>query len=135
MKGLTNKGALEELIDLSTEMQTMQLWGHVTTNTLLQAAVKVHIVSVTEQILEDHMLNYSKSHSGCHTNAEAYTTVMDGYIKAGDLQRAIDLLKLMKNCQVEPNEYAYTCLIGGLARNKKINHAKKMMAFMKSTWL
>jgi pentatricopeptide repeat protein len=135
LKGLANKGSLEESIDLSTEMQTMKLWDHVTTNTLVQAAVKAHVFSVAEQILEDHTVNYSKSHSGRHPNAEAYTTVMDGYAKAGDLQRAIYLLKLMKSRQVEPNEYTYTCLIGGLARHKKINHAKKMMAFMKSSGL
>lgn len=133
LKGLAYEGLLDESIDLSEDMQCNKLWNHVTTNTLVLAAVKAEDFDFAEQILEEHTLTNAKS--GRHPNLEAYTTVIDGYAKAGNMIRAIDFLKFMEERHVEPNEYTYTCLIGGLARNKKLGQAKRMMAFMKSTRL
>jgi pentatricopeptide repeat protein len=136
LKGLANRGLLDEALSLSDGMRAMNLWDHVTTNTLVRAAVKARDFVVVEELLENHTTTKKKkARSGSHPNAEAYTSAMDGYAKNGELTKAIELLKLMKERQVEPNEFTYTCLIGALARSKKIDQAKRMMSFMKSIGL
>ena len=135
LKGFANNGMLKEAIQLSNSMEDMNFWDDVTTNTLVLAAVKAQDFSAAESILEEHTATNPKFRSGRHPNAEAYTTIMDGYGKAGDMQKAVGLLKEMRRRQVEANEYTYTSLIGGMARNKKVEEAKKTMAFMRSAGL
>jgi pentatricopeptide repeat protein len=132
LKGLANIGALEESISLSEEMEHKRMWDAVTTNTLVQAAVSSRDFSLAENILDKYTVN-KDPRSSRHPNVEAYTNLLDGYAKAGELEKALGTLQLMKKRGVEPNEVTYTCIIGALARNDKLEQALKMMSFMTST--
>jgi pentatricopeptide repeat protein len=133
MKGLAKKGRLDDAVCLSNEMQDKNIWDHVTTNTLVQAAVNAGDFAFAERILEEQTEKPRKK--GRHQNAEAYTTLIDGYAKHGDIKKGVELLKCMRDRSVEPNEFTYTCLIGALARNKKLEQAKKLMEVMEMSGL
>lgn len=143
LKGYAKEGLLEDALALAEEMRSIgsrtsnpgQWWDHVTTNTLVQAAVVAKEFAIAQEILDQHTLSErstKKSRNSDHPNADAYTTLMDGYAKDGKLKQAISLLKSMKEREVEPNEYHYSCLIGSLAREGKIEHAEKMLVHVKT---
>lgn len=134
LKGLANRGLYTQARELANEMEAKDLWDHVTTNTLVQAAVKAQNFEAAEEILEAYT-STKKGQNGSHPNAEAYTTIVDGFAKSGEMTKAAELLKTMKSRGVEPNEFTYTCLIGALAKNKKIDQATKMLKYMKSVGL
>lgn len=151
LKGYAQQGLLQEALELTEEMKAIGTfsgderywWDHVTTNTLVQAAVIAKEFSTAKDILDQYTLfeehknknevprNHRRRRD--HPNADAYTTLMDGYAKDGQLKQAIGLLTTMKTRKVEPNEYHYSCLIGSLAREKKIFHAENMLAHVRST--
>jgi len=144
LKGYAKQGLLEDALRLSEEMKTLgslsgdtgRWWDHVTTNTLVKTAVVAKKFELAQDILDDHTvakesIRDSRRHD--HPNADAYTTLMDGYAKDGKLKQAISLLKIMEIRKMEPNEYHYSCLIGSLAREGKIDHAEKMLAYVRST--
>lgn len=136
LKGLANRGMLAEAKQLANEMETRKVWDHVTTNTLVQAAVKAQDFNAVEDILELYTAPAtSTKRDRSHPNAEAYTTAVDGLAKSGEMTKALEILKKMKLRGVEPNEFTYTCLVGALAKNKKVDQAKKMLAYMKSLGL
>jgi len=149
LKGYAQQGLLQEALELTEEMKAIgsfrgderYWWDHVTTNTLVQAAVIAKEFETAKDILDQHtLLEHKSKNEGPrrrrrrdHPNADAYTTLMDGYAKDGQLKQAIGLLTTMKTRKVEPNEYHYSCLIGSLAREKKIFHAESMLAHVRST--
>ena len=110
-------------------------WDHVTTNTIVQTAVVAGEFELAQDILDQYTVSKESRREHRHydhPNADAYTTLMDGYAKDGQLKQAIGLLKTMKIRKMEPNEYHYSCLIGSLAREGKIDQAEKMLAHVRS---
>jgi pentatricopeptide repeat protein len=143
LKGYAKNGLLQDALNLTEEMKTLgslcgdagRWWDHVTTNTLVQTAVVARDFELAQNILDEYTVSKErKKELRCydHPNADAYTTLMDGYAKNGQLKEAISLLKIMKNRNLEPNEYHYSCLIGSLARKRKIDQAEKMLAHVRS---
>lgn len=132
LKGLAGEGLFAESQELARDMEQRKLWDHVTTNTLVQAAVKAHEFEAAENLLERYTEQGAVQDAYHHPNAEAYTSLMDAFAKRGDMTKALELLKTMKHRGVQPNEFTYTCLIGSLAKHKKIDQAKKMLRYMKS---
>jgi len=143
LKGYAKYGFLEDALNLAEDMKILGSksanpgvwWDHVTTNTLVQTAVVAKKFDLAHNILNHYTLSKEsrkelRSHD--HPNADAYTTLMDGYAKNGQLKKAISLLKTMKTRDIEPNEYHYSCLIGSLARAGKIDHAEKMLAHVRT---
>mmetsp|Transcript_18983 Transcript_18983/g.29325 ORF Transcript_18983/g.29325 Transcript_18983/m.29325 type:complete len:398 (-) Transcript_18983:111-1304(-) len=61
---------------------------------------------------------------------EGYTSLLTGYARAGDLEKAVSMLHAMKRRGVQPNEITYTSLIGAMALAGKIPQAEKMVAYM-----
>jgi pentatricopeptide repeat protein len=135
LKGLANQAMLKESIDLSRQMEAKRMWDDVTTNTLVQAAVMAFDFLLAENILKNYTAAKPNPKTGRHPNVEAYTNLLDGYAKAGELDKARETMKIMKERGVEPNEITYTCMISGLARHKKIDQAKQMIAYMRSIGL
>lgn len=143
LKGYAKQGQLEDALELAEEMKIIGKlsgnegiwWDHVTTNTLVQTAVVAREFELAMDILNEHALEKEsrREHHFDHPNADAYTTLMNGYAKDGQLKQAISLLQTMKVQNIEPNEYHYSCLIGSLARERKIDHAEKMLAHVRST--
>jgi pentatricopeptide repeat protein len=144
LKGLARGGLWHEAQELAFDMkESFGLWDHVTTNTLVQAAVAAGEFGAAKEIIEAHTIEWNASKesnaggrtnrrgSREHPNVDAYTTLMDGYVKSGNLELALGLLSLMKERRVEPNEYHYSCLIGGLTRQNRIDQAQKMLTFVK----
>ena len=133
LKGLSKAGALEEALELSNEMEKLLMWDAVTTNTLVQAAVNFRDFDQAERILNERTETIEEQKPGRnHRNVEAYTTLLDGFAKAGRLTKALETLRVMGDRGVEPNEVTYSCMVGGLARHKKHDEARKMIAFMQS---
>lgn len=136
LKGFVKHGDIKQAMKLSDEMKQAKLWDDITTNTLVSAAIAVSDFELAESILNSHT-NYSGKNKGLwrgkiqqHPNVEAYTELLDGYAKANSLNKALSVLKLMRERGVNPNEYSYTCMIGALAKAQKIDQAKKLLEFM-----
>jgi len=157
LKGFARRGDLTTALELSDRMSKAGLWDDVTTNTLVNVAVKAEEFEVAEDILNNRTsfgqingLRADPRHKGDgdggrgqgqnqdqgqggrrkHPNVEAYTELIDGYAKAGALDKALGALRLMRNRGVSPNEYTYTCVIGAMARAGKVAEAMKMLDFM-----
>ena len=133
LKGMAEQGDVDEAMELSKIVQSKGLWDHVTTNTLVKAAVTAEEFDMAEDILSKHTASFSVATTNGrhvnHPNIVAYTELVDGYAKAGQLDKALGIMQLMRKREVEPNEYTYTCIVGALARNKKVRQARKMMEY------
>lgn len=145
LKGFAKRGDLSKALKLSERMEGAGLWDDITTNTLVNVAVKADEFDVAEEILNNHTGSFQsgqgrndrdgphqKRDGRKHPNVEAYTEIIDGYAKAGALDKALGTLQLMRKRGVAPNEYTYTCVIGAMARAGKVLEAKKMLGFMAS---
>ena len=136
LKGMAEQGDVKLAMDLSKIVKAKGLWDNVTTNTLVKAAVTAEEFEVAEDILSKHTSTFNDDEIGRrtrrrvdHPNIEAYTELVDGYAKAGFLEKALGLMQIMRNRGVEPNEYTYTCIVGALARSNKVRQAKKMIEY------
>lgn len=146
LKGLAKMGKIDDALYLTDEMKSRRLWDPVTTNTLVRAAIRAKRFALAEDILskETTLIRTEKQHhhhhqqqqqQQQHPNVEAYTELLDGYARHGELDKAVSVMQTMKQHSVAPNEVTFTCLIAGMARNGKLNQAKDTLKYMKSTGL
>jgi len=138
LKGLAKTGSLKQCLELSQEMERKGLWDDITTNTLVHAAVTARDLEQAQSLWDRYTSTIrspqgNSKRTGWHPNVEAYTELLDGYAKAGELDTALQVLQTMKDRGVEPNVFTYTCLVAALARIGKVDQAKKMMRYMEST--
>jgi pentatricopeptide repeat protein len=133
LKGLTSSGLLQRSIDLSKEMVEKDMWDDVTTNTLVQAAVASGNFQYAEEILETQSERDTYTQEwDQHPNLEAYTSLIDGYGRAGLPDKALETLKTMESRGVDPNHITFSCAIGALAKNRKVKKAQNVLSYMKS---
>jgi pentatricopeptide repeat protein len=131
LKGFVKSENMERALTLSKEMNKIGIWDAVTTNTLVGVAVATKKFEMAESILEKYTVSKQHVHGGSwHPNVEAYTELIGGYAKDGQFSKAIETFKGMKERGVNPNEYTYTCIIGALAKAKKIKQATKLLLYM-----
>ena len=140
LKGFVKDENIEEAMKLSSDMKRLNLWDDITTNTLVSVAVASNDFNLAESILNHHTnyANFDQKNNADrksrrrqqHPNVEAYTELLDGYAKANQLNKALSILKLMRERSVNPNEYTYTCMIGALAKAQKLDQAEKLLDFM-----
>lgn len=139
LKGFVKSEDLESAIKMSEAMQKFSLWDAVTTNTLVGVAVAAQNFDLAETILRKHTMKLENistlqtKQSKHHPNVEAYTELLDGYAKTGQLNKALQTLKIMRELGVYPNEITYTCIIGALAKHGKTAQAEKLMLFMRES--
>ena len=139
LKGLAQAESFQECVKLSQEMEAKGLWDDVTTNTMVHAAVMKRDFSAAQALLDRYTSPGNRSfgrdsgRSGRHPNVEAYTELLDGYSKSGELEQAVQVMQTMKDRGVEPNVVTFTCMIAALASYKKIEQAKQMIEYMEST--
>lgn len=130
LKGMAEEGDVKSAMSLSKEIQSRGLWDEITTNTLVKAAVTAHNFDMAETILTNHTTYQTSDRSRFdHPNVEAYTELLDGYAKDGQLENALRLMQVMQTRGVTPNEYTYTCMVGALAHNNKVRQARKMINY------
>ncbi|KAK1742947.1 hypothetical protein QTG54_006544 [Skeletonema marinoi] len=133
LKGMAEIGDVNEAMELSKIVESKGLWDHITTNTLVKAAVTAEEFEMAEDILSMHTASFSVDTANGrhvnHPNIEAYTELVNGYAKAGHLDKGLGMMQLMRKRGVEPNEYTYTCIVGALARSNKVRQAKKMIEY------
>lgn len=131
LKGFVKSENMERALTLSKEMHQRGMWDAVTTNTLVGVAVATKKFEMAESILERYTVSKQHIHSGSwHPNVEAYTELIRGYAKDGQLNKAMEIFKGMKEHGVNPNEYTYTCIIGAMAKAKKRKQATKLLLYM-----
>lgn len=130
LKGLAMSGALSEALEIGQQIQAMQLWDSVTTNTLVQAAVMAQDWGTAEHLLKEHTIQQEQGRK-YHPNIEAYTDLLDGYAKNYQLDKAMAVLQTMRQRGVEPNEVTYTCLLAGFGKVGKVAEAQRMLQFMR----
>lgn len=163
LKGFAKNGTIDKAISLANEMEQLNLWDDVTTNTLVHAAVQSGDLEWAETILINYTtsmktsqvnenldkesdsktsISYSKqdqnsatrrSNNFQHPNVEAYTELLDAYGKTDQLEKAMSIMQTMRERGVEPNEVTYTCVVGALARHRKIDQAHRVLAYMESS--
>lgn len=129
LKGFAELGDVKEAMKLSREAKLQGLWDEITTNTLVKTAVTAGEFVLAEDILTNYTVSSRKARHMDHPNVEAYTELLDGYAKYGQLDNALRVMQVMQKRNVEPNEYTYTCIVGALARNNKIRQARKMIEY------
>eukprot|EP00804_Cyclotella_cryptica_P019594 CCRYP_014336-RA/>CCRYP_014336-RA protein AED:0.00 eAED:-0.00 QI:94/0/0.5/1/1/1/2/0/1025 len=132
LKGMATEGRLDDALILSDTMLAKGIWDDITTNTLVKVAVTAQEFEVAESLLANHTSTNLPPSRSDHPNVEAYTELIDGYAKDGQLEKALEIMQLMQKRGVTPNEYTYTCIVGALARNNKVRQAKKMMEYVTS---
>jgi len=148
LKGLARQGSWKEAQSVATEMEQNNTWDHVTTNTLVQAACNGREYKTAEKLLAEKTTNLdvgatttrtndgknrSRSKKGRqHPNADAYTSLMNSYGNEGRVEKALALLRSMKDRGVEANEFHYSCLVGSLARKRLVEKAYKMMSYVRT---
>jgi pentatricopeptide repeat protein len=137
LKGYALKGELGKAQQLANLMEAMSFWDSVTTNTLVTVAVMVEDFAYAEAILSNHtslsdITEINKKRKSDHPNVEAYTALLDGYAKAGFLDKALGVLQTMQKIGVLANEYTYTCMIAALVKKNKFLQAMKLLEYMES---
>lgn len=140
LKGFALEGSLDEAKRLTNQMRARNIWDAVTTNTLVSVAVKANNFEFAEVVLANHTLAATDSSPERghrlrrdHPNIEAYTSLLDGYAKSGDLEKALGTLQRMRRVRVQPNEYTYTCVISALAKKRKIRQAIRLLDYMEAS--
>jgi pentatricopeptide repeat protein len=131
LKGMAGVGDVVGAMKLSGLVKSYGLWDEITTNTLVKAAVTACEYDLAEDILSNHTVIASRIPRGGadHPNVEAYTELLDGYAKDGQLENSLRVMQLMQRRGVTPNEYTYTCMVGALARSNKVRQARKMIDY------
>ena len=148
LKGLARQGSWKEAQYVATEMDENNMWDHVTTNTLVLAACNAKKYKRAEELLAEKTTNLdvgatmmklndgknrSRSKKGRqHPNADAYTSLMNSYGNEGQVEKALTLLRSMKDRGVEANEFHYSCLVGSLARKRQVEKANKMISYVRT---
>jgi pentatricopeptide repeat protein len=136
LKGYAQMRQWDAAKRLSNQMKAdLNLWDHVTTNTLVQAAVEAREFQTAENVLKEHTVTACNEKGDRHPNSDAYTSLMDGYCKGGKLDKAVALIKTMTDRSVEPNEFHFSSIIGGLARHKRTDQARKLILHLKGLQL
>ncbi|XVF09475.1 hypothetical protein REPUB_Repub07fG0096500 [Reevesia pubescens] len=74
-----------------------------------------------------HRLVFYMMSMGQFPNAVTYTTLINGYIRIGDLGVAFKLFDEMRDCGVFPNSLTYSVLIGGVFRKRDVAYGTELM--------
>ncbi len=143
LKGFVQTEDYKRAMKLSERMKQYNVWDTVTTNTLVSVAVACRKFDVAESILSEHLHEGVITGAGTdgnkhhhhhrrrrHPHVEAYSGLIDGYAKAGNLQKALSTMKLMKQRHIAPNEYTYTSIIYALTKVNQIQKAKDLLHYM-----
>jgi pentatricopeptide repeat protein len=137
LKGFAETGDIRPAMKLSKTIEAQNLWDDITTNTLVKVAVTAGEFDLAQVVLSNHTSTFrvaeEKQGQVDHPNVEAYTELLDGYAKDGQLENALRVMQLMQQRGVHPNEYTYTCMVSALARNNKVRQARKMITYAAST--
>jgi len=135
LKGFVKAQNMEKALALSKDMELVELWDAVTTNTLVGVAVATKNFDMAESILDKYTTKAwdsedKRKRKSQHPNVEAYTELLSGYAKSSRLNKALATMQVMRQRGVDPNQYTYSSLIGALAKAQKIGQAKKLLSFM-----
>ncbi len=144
LKGFVKSQNMKKALSLTKQMESVKMWDAVTTNTLVGVAVATKNFEIADSILEKYTVqqrsetvnasgqrhHHRQRHQRWHPNVEAYTELIDGYAKNGRLTKALETFKIMRLRGVNPNEYTYTCIIGGLAKAQKFDKANNLLSAM-----
>jgi len=134
LKGYAKKGLLKEALLLLQIMEEKKLRDDVTTNTLVNIAVSVGEFERAEELLKDWYDESPKTNNKkFHPNVQAYTELIDGYAKTNKLAKSFEIFQLMLSKKIPPNEITMTCLLHGLALQKKVDSIWKLFEYMHQT--
>jgi pentatricopeptide repeat protein len=133
LKGFAAIGDYKNAVTLAEELDERLGWDAVTINTLTRSAVMAKEFEAAEHLLAKHTVDFEKPASAgdAHPNVEAYTQLLDGYAKEGDMEKAVSVMQTMRLRGVLPNVVTYTCLIAGFGRNNQLDEAKRLLSYMK----
>jgi len=67
----------------------------------------------------------------CEPDVVSFTTLIDGYSKRGEFQKAVECLKEMMERGCSPNVMTYNALVEGLCLSGEVDEAKMMMSRMR----
>jgi pentatricopeptide repeat protein len=137
LKGYAEQGDLENAKALCHQMRELGYCDAITTNTLVHAAIVAGDLVYAETILSEHtesMKDARQYQRRKHPNVEAYTQLLDEYMKQNQLDQALRILQVMQQRHVPPNEVTMTCLMGGLGKFQKLDLAQKTIAYMEKRY-
>jgi len=133
MKAFAKTGALDEAIELASRMRERKYWDCISTNMLVSAAVNAKEFDFAESVLANHTETWvPDQRSTQHPNVEAYSHLLDGYAKSGDLEKALGVMKVMSRRQVPPIDPTYTAMMSALAKSGRVSAAIQLLDHMTS---
>jgi pentatricopeptide repeat protein len=69
--------------------------------------------------------------AGLHLDAVLYTALMTGFVRSGDLNRALEVLRLMKTSGEKPTAVTYSSIISAALKAGKLDLGAKLVREMK----
>jgi len=126
IKGLGQQGHKQSLQSAFELVAVMEKDGisvnEVTLNTLVQSCVRANLFNDAYRLLT--------AHTSTTGGVEAYTSLITGFAKQGDKEKALSVFKLMLEQGVPPNLFTYTALIDACSRSGDLVSAKNLLSFL-----
>ncbi|KAM0040698.1 putative tetratricopeptide-like helical domain superfamily [Helianthus debilis subsp. tardiflorus] len=123
IKGFCKTGRIENAQKVFDEMSSPTLWTY---NTLVSGMCKKGLMDAVLELVER-----MKQTEDCLPDMVTYTTLIDGYYKLRDFEKAKACFDEMLSRNLEPNEVTYNALINGLCLCGDVDGAKRMMSKMR----
>ncbi|XP_071699250.1 uncharacterized protein [Rutidosis leptorrhynchoides] len=124
IKGLCKMGEIEKARKVFDEMSERPNLR--TFNTMISGLCKKGLMNAALEIVET-----MKGSDDCLPDTVTYTTLIDGFCKIRDLEKAKRCFDEMVSRNIDPNELTYNALIDGLCVSGDVDDAKSMMIKMR----
>eukprot|EP00933_Yihiella_yeosuensis_P022223 TRINITY_DN17492_c0_g1_i1.p1 TRINITY_DN17492_c0_g1~~TRINITY_DN17492_c0_g1_i1.p1 ORF type:complete len:862 (+),score=242.26 TRINITY_DN17492_c0_g1_i1:277-2862(+) len=128
IKGFTMSKQSDKVATLYKEMKARGIsCNTITYNTMLNALAKCGKMEGVPQLLADMEADSPRVEPDIVT----YSTIVKGYCMAGDLDKGLEVLSVMKGGKVKPDEVMYNSLLDGCARLQRLDMALTLLEEMK----
>jgi len=119
------------LIDNMEKNNKVHMRDDITINTLVSIAISNQLYKDAEDVLLHwYYYNFNTRKRRRHPNIEAYTELIDAYIKSNQLQKGLHLFYIMQaERNVVPNEHTITVLVNGLAKIGNVKAVWKLIDY------
>jgi len=131
IKGYVIAKQPETVMRLYDEMRSRGIQPNaITYNTILNALAQCRAMDLAPSLLQE----MHDADPRVEPDLITYSTVVKGYCAAGDLDKALELLKVMKlDARLKPDEVTYNSLLDGCAKQNRLEVALDLVNDMKES--
>eukprot|EP00698_Gefionella_okellyi_P000310 TRINITY_DN10261_c0_g1_i1.p1 TRINITY_DN10261_c0_g1~~TRINITY_DN10261_c0_g1_i1.p1 ORF type:complete len:776 (-),score=150.79 TRINITY_DN10261_c0_g1_i1:72-2399(-) len=124
VEALARRGRVHETFEM---LERMRKSNFSPTDITVAAVINGFVKSANLAAAQD----YLRQQPPASVNVEAYTSLMQGYLDASDVQQALQLLDTMMQQGKQPTEQTFGIVLNGLLKNRRLAEAKQMRARMR----